>query len=141
MLGYTSLVFSWWGLLTLVQVVLAIVFGSVGISKANRGAANKRLAVAGLVLGLVGLVIYFFIGLFSLGIGAGSSKAPPARLRTLGERLRALAIGPASAARRQQTKPSQLNQRSVVDPALRELQTARQKGATINATHIFTLPE
>jgi len=68
-LGITSIVFSWWGLLTLVQVMLAIVFGSVGISKANRGASNKGLAVAGLVLGLVGLVIYFFIGLFSLGVG------------------------------------------------------------------------
>ena len=68
-LGITSIVFSWWGLVTLLQVVLAIVFGSVGISKANRGAANKGLAVAGLVLGLVGLVIYFFIGLFSLGLG------------------------------------------------------------------------
>jgi hypothetical protein len=50
-------------------VTLAIVFGSVGISKANRGASNKGLAVAGLVLGLVGLVIYFFVGLFSLGLG------------------------------------------------------------------------
>jgi hypothetical protein len=68
-LGITSIVFCWWGLLTLLQVVLAIVFGSVGISKANRGAASKGLAVAGLVLGLVGLVIYFFIWLFSLGVG------------------------------------------------------------------------
>jgi hypothetical protein len=68
-LGITSIVFCWWGLLTLLQVALAIVFGSVGISKANRGAANKGLAIAGLVLGLVGLVIYFFIGLFSLGLG------------------------------------------------------------------------
>jgi hypothetical protein len=68
-LGITSIVFCWWGLLTLLQVTLAIVFGSVGISKANRGASNKGLAVAGLVLGLVGLVIYFFVGLFSLGLG------------------------------------------------------------------------
>ena len=58
-----------WGLLTLAQIMLAVIFSSVGISKANRGAANKGLAVAGLVLALVGLVLYFFIGLFSLGIG------------------------------------------------------------------------
>ena len=68
-LGITSIVFSWWGLLTLLQVVLAVVFGAVGISKANRGASNRGLAIAGLILGLIGLVIYFFIGLFSLGIG------------------------------------------------------------------------
>lgn len=67
MLGITSIVFSWWGLLTLLQVVLAITFGAVGISKANHGARNRGLAVAGLVLGLIGLVTYFFIGLFSLG--------------------------------------------------------------------------
>ena len=68
-LGITSVVFCWWGLLTLLQVTLAVIFSSVGISKANHGAANKGLAVAGLVLALVGLVLYFFIGLFSLGIG------------------------------------------------------------------------
>jgi ABC-type phosphate transport system permease subunit len=68
-LGITSIVFCWWGLLTLAQIMLAVIFSSVGISKANHGAANKGLAVAGLVLALVGLVLYFFIGLFSLGIG------------------------------------------------------------------------
>lgn len=68
-LGITSVVFSWWGLLTLLQVILAVVFGAVGISKANHGAGNRGLAIAGLILGLFGLVIYFFIGLFSLGIG------------------------------------------------------------------------
>jgi len=68
-IGITCVVFSWWGLFTLVQVVLAIVFGSVGISKANRGANGKGMAVAGLVLGLIGLVIYFFIGLLSFGLG------------------------------------------------------------------------
>jgi hypothetical protein len=68
-LGITSIIFSWWGLLTLLQVVLAVVFGAVGISKANAGASGKGLAVAGLILGIIGLVIYFFLGLISLGIG------------------------------------------------------------------------
>ena len=68
-LSITSIIFCWWGLLTLVQIVLAVIFSSVGISKANHGAANKGPAVAGLVLALIGLVLYFFIGLFSLGLG------------------------------------------------------------------------
>jgi len=56
-LGITSIVFCWWGLLTLLQVALAIVFGSVGISKAKRGAANKGLAVGGLVLEIVPRIV------------------------------------------------------------------------------------
>lgn len=68
-LGITSVVFSWWGLLTLLQVVLALTFSAVGISRARRGAPHKGLAIAGLVLGLVGLVVYFLLGLASLGLG------------------------------------------------------------------------
>jgi hypothetical protein len=68
-LGITSIIFSWWGLFTLVQVVLAVVFGSAGLYRANRGAPNKGLAIAGLVLGLVGSVIYFIFGLLTLGAG------------------------------------------------------------------------
>jgi len=68
-LGITGIVFSWWGLFTLVQVVLAVVFGAVGISKASHGASNKGLASAGLLLGLVGLGLYFVIGLVSFGLG------------------------------------------------------------------------
>ena len=69
-LGITGIVFCWWGLFTLAQVVLAIVFGGSGISKANRlGAPHKGPAVAGLVLGMAGLGSYFVLGLLSLGIG------------------------------------------------------------------------
>ena len=68
-LGITSIVFSWWGLLTLVQVVLAVIFGAVGLSRARLGAPKKGLATAGLVLGIIGGVIYFFLGLASLGVG------------------------------------------------------------------------
>ena len=68
-LGITSILFCWLGLLTLVQVVLALTFGGMGISRANRGASGKGLAIAGLVLGCVGLVVYFFVGLVSFGIG------------------------------------------------------------------------
>jgi len=68
-LGITSVIFCWWGLVTLAQVVLALVFGGVGISKANRGAPSKGLAIAGLVLGSIGLLLYLLIGLFSFGVG------------------------------------------------------------------------
>jgi ABC-type phosphate transport system permease subunit len=68
-LGITSIIFSWWGLFTLAQVVLAIVFGSAGLYRANRGAPNKGLAIAGLVLGLIGGAIYFVFGLLTLGAG------------------------------------------------------------------------
>lgn len=68
-LGITSVVFCWWGLLTLVQVVLAITFGSIGISRANRGMGRKGIAVAGLTLGIFGFVLYFILGLVSFGIG------------------------------------------------------------------------
>jgi hypothetical protein len=68
-LGITSIVFSWWGLLTLVQVLLAIIFGAVGISRARHGAPKKGLAIAGLVLGLIGAAIYVFLGVASLGVG------------------------------------------------------------------------
>jgi len=68
-LGITSIIFCWWGVMTLAQVVLALIFGGVGISKANKGAPNRGIAVAGLVLGLIGLVFHFLIGLASFGAG------------------------------------------------------------------------
>jgi hypothetical protein len=68
-LGITSIVFCWWGLLSLAQVVLAIVFGCIGISRASRGASGKGQAVAGLVCGCVGAILYFIFGLLTLGAG------------------------------------------------------------------------
>lgn len=37
---------------------LAIIFGGVGWSKANHGAAHKGMAVAGVVLGIVDLAVF-----------------------------------------------------------------------------------
>jgi ABC-type phosphate transport system permease subunit len=68
-LGITSIVFCWWGLFTLAQIVLAVVFACVGMSKASRGAGGHGLAVAGLVCGCVGAVAYVIVGLFTLGLG------------------------------------------------------------------------
>jgi hypothetical protein len=36
---------------------LALIFGGVGLSKANRGAKHKGMAIAALVLGVVDLVL------------------------------------------------------------------------------------
>jgi hypothetical protein len=68
-LGITSIVFCWWGIFTLVQVVLAIVFGVKGLSKANAGAGGKGMALAGLICGCVGAFFYLIVGIFTVGVG------------------------------------------------------------------------
>lgn len=68
-LGITSIIFCWWGLFSLAQVVLAITFGAVGIKRAGRGAAGKGQAVAGLCCGIVGLIAYVIFGIATVGIG------------------------------------------------------------------------
>lgn len=47
--------------------ILALIFGPIGISKANQGASGKGLAVAGLVLGILGTLAMFY---------AASNKMP-----------------------------------------------------------------
>jgi len=37
--------------------ILGLIFGAVGLSKANRGAGGKGMAIAGLVLGIIGTLI------------------------------------------------------------------------------------
>jgi hypothetical protein len=68
-LGITSIVFCWWGLATLAQVVLALVFSIRGIQKANAGAGGKGMAIAGLVCGLIGGIAYLIFGVATLGAG------------------------------------------------------------------------
>lgn len=68
-LGITSIVFCWWGMFTLVQVVLAVVFGGVAIRAANQGAGRKGMAVAGLACGIAGFIAYVLFGIGTLGIG------------------------------------------------------------------------
>ena len=68
-LGITCVIFSWWGIFTLVQVVLAITFSAVGRGRAKRGAEHGGLATAGLVLGIIGAILYLMIGVFSFGAG------------------------------------------------------------------------
>jgi hypothetical protein len=49
-----SLVLGILGFLLPILSILALIFGGIGISKANQGAPGKGLATAGLVLGIVG---------------------------------------------------------------------------------------
>jgi hypothetical protein len=56
-LGILTVVFFFTIWLPWLLGVLAIVFGAIGISKANKGAGQKGMAIAGLVCGAVGIVI------------------------------------------------------------------------------------
>jgi hypothetical protein len=68
-LGIISIVFSWVPFFDWVLAILAIIFGAVGISAANkRGGVGKGMAVAGLILGLITVVlgVIFVIYVFSV---------------------------------------------------------------------------
>jgi hypothetical protein len=45
------------GMLVPLLGVLAIIFGAIGMSRANQGAPGKGLAIAGLVLGILGSLV------------------------------------------------------------------------------------
>ncbi len=58
-----------------ILAILAIVFGAVGRAKANQGAPNGGMAVAGLVLGIVGFVFSIvFIVVFVMMADSASDK-------------------------------------------------------------------
>jgi lipopolysaccharide export LptBFGC system permease protein LptF len=56
-------------LVSLAQVVLAIVFGCIGIGRASRVGRGKGQAIAGLICGIAGGLLYFLIGILTLGVG------------------------------------------------------------------------
>ena len=66
--GIVGVVLFWtvWG--GVILGILGLVFGAVGLSKANRGGPNKGMAVAGLILGGVALVgsILFIVALVNV---------------------------------------------------------------------------
>jgi hypothetical protein len=46
--------------------ILAVIFGAIGIGKANNGASGKGLAIAGIVCGVLGVALAIaFIALFT----------------------------------------------------------------------------
>jgi Domain of unknown function (DUF4190) len=56
-MAVASLVLGIVGVFLPVCGVLALIFGGIGISKANQGASGKGMAIAGLVLGIVGTLV------------------------------------------------------------------------------------
>lgn len=62
-LAIASLVCGIVGLLILWIVLspLAIIFGAIGLSRANRGASGHGQAMAGLILGIIGIVGYIVL--------------------------------------------------------------------------------
>ncbi len=69
-LGVLSILFAALGYLAFVAGAVAVVFGIIGIGRANRGMVSGRgLAVAGVVLGAVGSV--FVLLTTSTGVGSG----------------------------------------------------------------------
>jgi hypothetical protein len=40
---------------------LAIIFGGIGLSRANRGAPGRGMAIAGIALGVVDVVVYLIL--------------------------------------------------------------------------------
>jgi hypothetical protein len=56
-LGIASVVFFWTSIIDVIPVVLAIVFGSIGVNDAKRGASGRNMAVTGIVLGVIGALL------------------------------------------------------------------------------------
>jgi len=57
-LGIVGIVLFWFPFVDLVAPILAVIFGHIGLSKANQGTAGGRgMAIAGLVLGYIMLAI------------------------------------------------------------------------------------
>ncbi|GAB2472520.1 hypothetical protein [Jatrophihabitans fulvus] len=56
--GIISVVLFWIPIVGWILAILGIVFGGVGIAKANKGAPNKGFGIAGVVCGIVSLVAY-----------------------------------------------------------------------------------
>jgi Domain of unknown function (DUF4190) len=56
-LGILSVVLFFTWIVAWVLAIPAIVFGVIGIARANQGATGKSMAVSGLVLGIVGIAI------------------------------------------------------------------------------------
>ena len=66
-LGIASILFFWTSIFDIVPVVLAIVFGSIGINDAKRRGNGRSMAVSGIVCGVIGalLAITFTVVVYS----------------------------------------------------------------------------
>lgn len=68
-LGIIGLLISWIPVLGLLLPVLALIFGILGLNRAKRGeAGNRGLAIAGIVLGGIGLAIALLITILGVAV-------------------------------------------------------------------------
>jgi len=67
-LGICGLVFCLAGVGTLVMTLLATIFGAVSLRRISPGYARRGMAAAGLVLGIIGLLVYLVVGICSAGL-------------------------------------------------------------------------
>ena len=56
-LGIISIVLCIFTIVDMVIAILAIIFGAIGVSKANKGARGKGAAMGGLICGIVGFIL------------------------------------------------------------------------------------
>jgi len=56
-MGIAAIMFFWTSILDVVPVVLAIVFGSIGVNDAKRGGTGRNMAVSGIVCGVIGALL------------------------------------------------------------------------------------
>jgi hypothetical protein len=68
--GIISVVLFWVPFLGWVLAALGIIFGAIGLAKANKGAPNKGMAIAGLVCGIVSVLAWVVI----IAVAAGSTS-------------------------------------------------------------------
>lgn len=78
-LGLLGLIFSWIpfiGIIAWLLVLPGLVLSGVGLAKANRGEANnKGMAIAGLVLSVLGLLFCIGYVVFFASLGAAADAA------------------------------------------------------------------
>lgn len=67
-LALASVLFSWSGFIGWIIWVLGLVFSCIGLSRAKSMSGNGRgLAIAGIILSLIGVIMILFLGTVILG--------------------------------------------------------------------------
>ena len=66
-LGILAMVFCWIPFLNWILAILAIIFGAVGNGKANKVGKGKGMAIAGLIMGIIGAILGVAIVVWAMG--------------------------------------------------------------------------
>jgi len=65
-LGILALVLFFTIVFPIILGILAVIFGAIGLGKANQGAEHKGLAIAGMILGVLGIgAMILFVAVFA----------------------------------------------------------------------------